>query len=114
MEDTLQDLKQFTERFPSKFTPIFEAIARELKGEHREKNYNSSAIFFNSEACSSIYIKQNFISQKNVPWFDIPTPAFQSILDSQSFDAETVKWCYSLIGRGLYFCGDADQGFKLF
>lgn len=111
--ENLNELKLISEHLPSKFTPVLEAIAKQLKGEYQhnnEKNHNSTSIFFNSEFCSSVYVKQNFILQSNVFWYDIPTPAFQSILDSQSFDAETVKWVYSLIGRGLYNCGDADNG----
>lgn len=66
-------------------------------------------IFIPSKRCSNIYIDDEFIDQSNVPWPQMPTPTFQSILDMQDFDDETCRWIYALLGRALYFCGDMNQ-----
>ena len=39
----------------------------------------------------------------------IPTPIFQSLLEGQGFDADTITWVYGLLGRALYWGGDRDE-----
>lgn len=50
-----------------------------------------------------------FEEYNNVPWYDIPTPHFQSILSHQQFPDEVCKWMYILCGRVLHEVGDLDE-----
>jgi hypothetical protein len=45
--------------------------------------------------------KQNFMK--------IPTPHFDSIMDTQKFDADVVKWICVFLGRGLYWTKQLDN-----
>jgi hypothetical protein len=43
------------------------------------------------------------------PWWDIPTPYMQSILDYQKFPREVSEWMYVFAGRLMFNVGDMDQ-----
>ncbi len=43
------------------------------------------------------------------PWWDIPTPHMQSILDYQKFPREVCEWMYVFAGRLMFNVGDLDQ-----
>jgi hypothetical protein len=54
------------------------------------------------------YFDQQF-TWYECPWWDIPTPYMQSILDYQKFPREVSEWMYVFAGRLMFNVGDMDQ-----
>lgn len=51
------------------------------------------------------YVDRNDI----VDWYDIPTPALQSILDTQEFPPEVSRWLYVFLGRMMFDVNELDR-----
>jgi phage/plasmid-associated DNA primase len=80
--------------------------------EHCFYNYKTSRLSSDVVSCKYFDMDFEFIENKD-SWKNIPTPSFQSILDSQFIDeedyTEICNVAYILIGRLLYDVGDKDD-----
>jgi hypothetical protein len=62
----------------------------------------SKLVHVNRSACNFFELDFPYDEYCDVPWYDIPTSSFQSILEYQRFPIEVCKWMYILCGRLLH------------
>lgn len=74
-----------------------------------ESQFSSRDICPKRSACKHFDTKFNNYDEID-DWYNIPTPCFQSILDTQQFPEEVCRWMYILLcGRMLHEVGDLDE-----
>ena len=71
--------------------------------------YDTSPVPESIVACKYFDLQFNYEEYFKNGWYDIPTPAFESILDHQKLPRDAKEMMYIMVGRMLYNVGELDN-----